>query len=127
MDLDVLARISERIDRHTEPAYVKSVSNVLYDFVRDITEKPGTQRTEEVSDTEKTFLATNLGMIAVEPEAGMISHMDVSNVVNVPLMIQLSSIEDRQFILLTQNFEDKKYFNTLKALIEAYGFDVSEL
>jgi uncharacterized protein (TIGR02172 family) len=123
MDYSVLNMISDRIDEQTSENYIKSVSNVLYDFVRDITDKPKTQRPPEVSDTSKTFLATNLGMIAVEPESGMICQMEVENVVKVPMMIQLSSIEDRQFILLTQNFEDRKYFDRLKTIIEAAGFE----
>ncbi len=127
MDLSVLSELSGSIERQMAPDYIKSCTNVLHDYLEDFMSNYMKTIIPEVSDTNKTFLATNLGMIGVEPMPQTIVSIEAENVANIPMMIQLSSIEDRQYILITQNFPTDKYFRRFKELITGYGVAMEDI
>ena len=60
----------------------------------------------------QTFLVSNVGRVAYEPEAGRVSFAG-GIYPGFPLMLYLSSLADRQLLTITQTFSSERYVNGL--------------
>ena len=75
----------------------------------------------------QTFLVSNGGRIAYEPERGRVTYVGY-HYPGFPLMIYLSRNADRQFLTITQTFSSDRYVNGLIRELGAAGItDCSEI